>query len=101
MSTAKANKNKIIKLLWELYDRFEGEYSNIPPCCINEFIKGRTYHEFAMSLTKKQLKKLEQWHYVPCDKCFEAGRKRSIVKGVSNRGATIQLILQSLDCYSR
>jgi len=70
-----ANKNEnlsgIIFALQEALNRIEGEYSNIPYCCIEGYISGRTYMNVKNSLSEKDQKKLQKWEYVPCEKCFK------------------------------
>ncbi len=94
------NLNAAAKCLRDAFDRIEGEFSNIPHCCVAAFIDGRTYYDFKQSLKdEKDLKKLDKWGYVPCDKCFAKpkGRRKKIkLNGCSSKGVRILQLLQEL-----
>ncbi len=85
-------------LLKDAYDRIEGNYSNIPGCCIEVFVCGRTYQNFVEELSAKDKLKLDEWGYVPCDACFKANRKNKINKnGRSDLGYMLLTIMQILE----
>jgi len=87
-----------ISALKEAFDRLEGEHSNIPNCCVEGFISGRTYMNVRNSLSsEKDLKKLDKWGYVPCDKCFKKNNKNKIkLNGRSEIGTIIFSIMEVL-----
>ena len=92
------HKNKIIDNLWEAYDRIEGKHSNIPDCCVEGFISGRTYITVHASLSEKDQKKLEKWTYVPCEKCLKNNKKNKLkINGTSLQGQLLRTIINSLD----
>ena len=93
------NLKEAKQLLQDAYDRIEGRYSNIPGCCIEVFVAGRTYQEFKQELASQKDKlKLEEWSYVPCDSCFKANRKNKINKnGRSEIGYMLLTIMQILE----
>ena len=85
----------IIKMLSEIYDRCEGEYSGIPQCCIDEYVTGKTYNSFMDGLSKSDQKKLLKWTYVPCDKCFKKGKEGKVKKnGRSDTGDMIAALIE-------
>jgi len=93
----KTNENlKIAKvLLQDAYDMIEGDYSNIPGCCIEVFVSGRTYQNFLEELSTKDQLKLQQWEYVPCDKCFKHNKRNKLNKnGRSDVGHMLLTIMQ-------
>ena len=86
-----------IQRLIDAYDRIEGMYSNIPLCCIREFLNGQTYSELMESLNKKDQKKLLKWEYVPCEKCFKNNKINKLKKnGTSLTGTIIMSLVESL-----
>lgn len=93
------NLKEAKQLLQDAYDRIEGRYSNIPGCCIEVFISGRTYIEFLGELeTNKEKLKASEWEYVPCDACFKANRKNKLNKnGRSDLGYMLLTIMQILE----
>lgn len=94
---SKRNRQKIIKLLWEVYDRLEGNYSNIPDCCVEAFIGGRTYAGVQENMSDEQVRKLHKWKYVPCEDCFKNDRINKVIKGKSTKGSVVWLLLQTLE----
>jgi len=99
MSKFKQKTNENLKkartLLQDAYDMIEGDYSNIPGCCIEVFVAGRTYQNFREELSSKDQLKLEQWEYVPCDKCFKHNKSNKINKnGRSDLGDMLLTIMQ-------
>ncbi len=102
MSKLKKKTDENIKLakslLQDAYDRIEGNNSNIPGCCIEVFISGRTYQNFNDELSAKDKLRLDDWEYVPCDSCFKANRKNKINKnGRSDLGYMLLTIMQILE----
>jgi hypothetical protein len=95
----KSNENikKARKMLQDVYDLLEGDHSNIPGCCIEVFISGRTYKNFNDELSEKDQRKLDDWGYVPCDTCFKHNRKNKInLNGTSDCGMMLATIMQIL-----
>lgn len=91
------NTKLAVDYLMAAFDNIEGEYSNIPGCCIDEFVNGRTYQGFYETLNKKDQKKLDGWGYVPCDDCFKNNKKNKIKKnGTSPYGKMIFAMVESL-----
>lgn len=93
------NKKFILKGLQNVFDRIEGEYSNIPECCIEEFIFGTTFHDLKEELeeedNKDLLKKLKKFHYVPCMSCLENAQPNELkFNGTSDLGSVIQSIMK-------
>ena len=96
------NLDRALSALREALDRIEGVYSNIPECCIEGFINGRTYLNVRNSLKEKDQKKLEKWHYVPCEDCFKKNNVNELQRnGMSDLGqiifATTQIIADRID----
>ena len=90
------NLSAAFSLLKDVFDRVEGRHSNIPDCCIETFVAGRTYMEFKNELSEKDQRKLDQWGYVPCNDCFKKNKKQEILlNGTSDLGEMI-LALQTL-----
>ena len=91
------NKEIIISALIEALDRLEGQYSNIPLCCIEQFTAGRTYINFKETLKPKDQKKLDKWNYVPCDECFKDNKINKLkLNGTSIHGRVLMAIIDSL-----
>ena len=89
------NEDRIVTYLKDAYDRAEGQYSNIPKCCIEDFIGGRTYNLFMQCLSEKDQKKLLKWEYVPCDKCFKNNKINKLKKnGTSMIGIQIGRLIE-------
>ena len=86
-----------IQDLNDAFDRIEGMYSNIPLCCIREFISGQTYSGLMETLNKKDQKKLSKWHYVPCEKCFKKNRINKLkMNGTSEVGQIVNSFIAIL-----
>lgn len=95
--STKKDKNMAdaIHLLADVFDRIEGRHSNIPDCCIETFVAGRTYQNFLEELSEKEQRKLSGWGYVPCDDCFKKNKKNKIsMNGTSELGQMILAIQQ-------
>jgi len=91
------NLKKARTLLQDALDIIEGDYSNIPGCCIEVFVAGRTYQEFSNELSQKDKLKLAEWEYVPCNLCFKHNRKNKLNKnGTSDAGYMLLTIMQIL-----
>ena len=91
------NTEIVIDYLMAAFDHIEGEYSNIPVCCIYNFVNGRTYKNFWETLSKKDQNKLDAWGYVPCGECFKKNKKNKIKKnGTSPYGKMIFAMVESL-----
>lgn len=94
------NYERAINKLMEALDYLEGQYSGIPPCCVEEFVvKGKTYYEFSSTLDKSDKKRLEKYEYVPCNKCFFSKRKPAVLKhnGRSTQGSILAVLIEHLD----
>jgi len=97
------SKNKIknlsaaIQSLRNCIDRLEGEYSNIPDCCIEQYIAGQTYISLYNSINVKDQKKLQKWDYVPCQKCFKNNKRNKLKEGTSDIGCVLYSILDLLN----
>lgn len=99
MSKRKENKVKSAALqhLQKAFDLIEGQYSNIPDCCIEGYLEGRTYMNVLNSMTEKDQKKLHKWHYVPCKKCFKENKINKLkTNGTSVYGQVIWALMDSL-----
>ena len=91
------NRDYTIEALREALDRNEGVYSNIPVCCIESYLDGRTYAGFKNILNPKEQKKLEKWEYVPCDVCFKKEKINKLKhNGMSDVGRMISAIISIL-----
>jgi hypothetical protein len=94
----KTNLGAAILGLQKALDRIEGEYSNIPYCCIDGYISGRTYMNVRNNLSKKQQEKLHKWEYVPCEKCFKKNKVNKLNKnGKSDIGEMLCSLIDILN----
>ncbi len=100
MSKSKEKKENLyyaIESIQEAIDRIEGEYSNIPFCCIDGYISGRTYASVLNSLDESDQKKLQKWNYVPCNKCFKENKRNKLKKnGMSDIGHILIAVIKIL-----
>lgn len=94
------NQRKILFLLQEAFDRIEGQHSNIPGCCIQEYagIDGTTYGDLKDNLEcdnqKALLKKLKKFNYVPCMNCLENKEPNELkLNGISDLGQIIRAVM--------
>ena len=91
------NLSDAFLLLVDAFNRIEGRHSNIPDCCVEVFVAGRTYFEYKQQLSEKDQRKLDQWGYVPCDDCFKKNKKQEIyMNGTSDIGQMILAIQQMI-----
>lgn len=89
--------HQAINHLQKALDILEGQYSNIPDCCIAGYLDGRTYMNVRNSLPEKQIGKLNKWHYVPCESCFKKNKKNELkLNGMSVRGQIITTLINTL-----
>jgi len=92
-------KNKLLyQALLNAYNVAEGQYSNIPDCCIKEFNGGRTWATVTSNLTDpKEIKRLNQsWDYVPCEKCFIENKSQPLKEGDSNIGDLLLFLMEKV-----
>jgi len=90
-------KSEVMSNIKIALDIIEGRYSNIPDCCIEGFLDGRTYMNVRNSLSEKDQKKLERWQYVPCEKCFKKNKHNELKQnGTSIYGKILMAIIDSL-----
>ncbi len=92
----------LITAIFQALDAVEGVYSGIPECCIVPFMYGRNYQNLLDEIhnnkkhTKKLLKNLEAFNYVPCDECL---RNKRVVKlkhnGISPQGRVLLALADS------
>ncbi len=100
MSKRKINSvnRKAVKALETAYDLIEGQNSNIPECCIEGYLNGRTYMNVRNSLPEKSIKKLSKWHYVPCEKCYKKNKRNELkMNGMSDCGKMIRALISILE----
>lgn len=89
---------RAIMSLKDAYNLLEGQYSNIPNCCIEGYIKGRTWSNVRNSIPEKEVKKLSKWHYVPCEKCYESNNINKLkTNGTSDLGKIIFSLIEILE----
>ena len=87
-----------ISSLRKAYDTLEGIHSNIPECCIEGYLSGRTWMNVKNSLSEKQQEKLYKWKYVPCEKCFKKNKVKELkLNGVSIYGKMINALIESIE----
>lgn len=76
------------------YQRVYGLHSNIPPCCVEEWIKNLhksdrvRRNKFKRVQEEKERTGLD-WDYIPCNKCLKEGKVNKI--HVCTRGCIAEL----------
>ena len=90
-------QSQLYKALLMAYDVAEGQYSGIPQCCINAYIKGRTWMSLIKNLSKQERDEMSRkYNYVPCAKCVEKGKVVEIRCGKSNVGTVLLTLLEEV-----
>ena len=100
MSNNKYEKNMqyAVYALEEAMNRIAGQHSNIPECCIETYINGRTYIDFENTLNSSEKEKLNKWNYVPCDHCFRTGNISKLkYNGLSDVGEILFSIIKIIE----
>lgn len=92
------NQKIIISSLQDAFNAVEGQYSNIPECCIYDFLSGLTYEKLKNNLEaeneKVLLKNLKKFNYVPCAYCLEKAEPNELkLNGTSDLGKMILAII--------
>lgn len=90
-------KNKLLyEALLNAYNIAEGQFSNIPDCCIKAFNGGRTWASVVNSLTDPKDKKRlsDNWDYVPCETCLTEGKSQPLREGDSFIGETLLFLME-------
>ena len=90
-------KNKLLyEALLQAYNVAEGQYSNIPNCCIIAFNNGRTWAAVVNSLADPKDKKrlCDNWDYVPCENCLRDGKSQPLKKGDSDIGEVLLSLME-------
>lgn len=92
-------KNKMLyEALYKAYNVAEGQFSNIPDCCIEAFNNGRTWAFVRNSLPNKEEKKrvADKWDYVPCEACLASGNSRPLKIGDSSIGEMLLYLMEKV-----